>query len=230
MKSSQAKALLAFGLMLLSAACAAWLRPTQHLTEHKPKVDLERIFPTKFSDWRQEQSGPVLLVSPDQQEWLTKIYSQTLTRTYVNGVGARIMLSVAYGGDQSDATRAHRPDVCYPAQGFSVRENRDVTLVIDDTRLPVRRMVAQQSHRVEPLTYWIMVGTLPARSGTEQKLAQLRYGIHGLIPDGMLVRVSSIDDNPNRGMQLQTDFLTKLYLSADESTRTTIFGKKLPAL
>lgn len=213
--------------MLVSAASAAWLRPTIRLTEQKPKVNLEQIFPQKFADWALDTSGPIYLVSPDQQELLTKIYSQTLTRTYINGQGSRVMLSVAYGGDQSDATRAHRPDVCYPAQGFSLRESRDVTLTIGNTILPVRRMVAQQSTRIEPLTYWIMVGNLPARSGTEQKLAQLHYGIKGIIPDGMLVRVSSIDEDTDNGMRVQTDFLGKLYAAADLGTRETIFGKKV---
>jgi EpsI family protein len=39
---------------------------------------------------------------------------------YVNASGYRIMLSLAYGSDQRGALQAHKPEVRYPAQGFTL--------------------------------------------------------------------------------------------------------------
>ena len=40
------------------------------------------------------------------------------------------MLTIAYGGDQRDALRSHRQEVCYRAQGFTVRDiGHDATSV-----------------------------------------------------------------------------------------------------
>ena len=59
---------------------------------------------------------------------INKIYNQTLTRTYINPRGDRIMLSIAYGRDQSDALQMHKPELCYPAQGFRLLNNQRGTL------------------------------------------------------------------------------------------------------
>ena len=58
--------------------------------------------------------------------------------------------------------------------------------------VPVKRLVARQNSRNEPITYWITVGDKAIRSGIEQKMQRLAYGLSGKIPDGMLVRVSTI--------------------------------------
>lgn len=50
------------------------------------------------------------VVNPQTQELLDKLYSQILTRTYVNAKGYRIMLSLAYGSDQRGALQAHKID------------------------------------------------------------------------------------------------------------------------
>ena len=137
------RALLA-ALVLVSASGAAHVaRPTVHLAEQRGKVDLQTLFPTSFGGWRIDTSQPVSIVSPDVEALLNKLYAQTVTRTYVGPAGERIMLSVAYGGDQSDATRAHRPDVCYPAQGFSIVSNSNASVDVGGGQaLKVRHMYA----------------------------------------------------------------------------------------
>jgi Protein of unknown function (DUF3485) len=118
------KALIALVLMCLAFAMGQWWKPSKFLSDGQAKVDLEQMFPKTFDDWTVDTSQPVQLVSPDTQAILDKLYNQILSRTYINrSSGQRVMLSVAYGGDQSDGTRAHRPEICYPAQGFEVLAN-----------------------------------------------------------------------------------------------------------
>lgn len=170
----------------------AW-KPSKRLATSRDGFSLDRAFPPTFGSWSIEQSGIIQLISPDTEALLRSIYDQTLSRTYVQNGRNRVMLSVAYGGDQSDATRAHRPEVCYPAQGFQVSSNHEAAVSTTFGSLPVRRLVAQQGSRVEPITYWIVVGDKVALSGMQQKLAQLSYTTRGVIPDGILIRVSNID-------------------------------------
>lgn len=209
--------------LLAFAGASAW-RPTAHLADTRPKVDLETLFPKGFGNWVVDDRMPVQLVSPDTAALLNKIYNQTLSRTYVNSTGGRIMLSVAYGGDQSDATRAHRPEVCYPAQGFQVISSAEGQLDTPSQTVRVRRLVARQGGRNEPITYWIVVGDKIAITGTEQKFAQLSYSTRGLIPDGMLVRVSSIDNDASAGFALQQQFVAELSSAIRPELRAQVLG------
>ena len=226
MTSPRIKAIIMLLLCLAAYAGAQAWRPTARLADTRPKVDLETMFPKAFGDWREDDRMPVQLVAPDTQAMLNKLYNQTLSRTYINPQGDRIMLSVAYGGDQSDATRAHRPEVCYPAQGFQLNERQDGTIALADRNLRVRRLVTQLGGRVEPLTYWITVGERITISGTEQKLAQLSYSTRGVVPDGMLVRVSSIDRDSSKAFGVQQGFIAALAQAIPGAQQAQVIGRR----
>ena len=105
--------------LLAAAAIAAGLKPTHRLAEEGPRVDLERLIPGQFGGWRIGEGATVVEASPDVQARLDRLYDQVLSRTYVDGGNRRVMLSIAYGGDQrNDRVQAHRPEYCYAAQGF----------------------------------------------------------------------------------------------------------------
>ena len=212
-------------LMLASAGAAHRMTPRVHLTDQIGKPDLETLFPKSFGAWRLDTSMPVILPAPDVQARLDQIYNQVLSRSYINGQGQRIMLSVAYGGDQSDGTRVHRPEVCYPAQGFQILSNRAAELPVAGKDLHVRQLTSKLSQRMEPITYWVVVGDQAVRSATEQKVAQLAYGVRGIIPDGLLVRVSSIDANSEAAFAVQQQYLTDLAGALQPAARVRVFGR-----
>ena len=211
-------------LMIVATALAATLRPSKHVADEGPKIELETLIPKEFGAWRIDASVIPVVASPDAQAVLKKIYSQTLARTYINRSGDRIMLSVAYGGDQSDSMQVHKPEVCYPAQGFSILSTLKSHLATQFGQIPVMRLVAVQGARVEPITYWITVGDRVARTGWEQKLAQLHYGLTGRIPDGMLIRVSSIDRDEARAYEVQSQFIQSVLSSMTAPTRARLIG------
>jgi EpsI family protein len=226
MTVGRVRALVVLLLVIVTlGATAAW-RPTRHLADELPKLQLDTLFPRSFGEWRVDEQQPVLLVSPDSEALLKKLYNQTLSRTYVSADGRRVMLSVAYGGDQSDATRAHRPEVCYPAQGFQMLASSTQTLPVGNETLKVRRLVAQQGGRYEPITYWIVVGGQVTSTGIEQKLAQLHYGAQGLVPDGMLVRVSSIERDDQAAFNLHGKFVSDLAGAMLGQEHSRVFGAK----
>lgn len=221
------RALLAALLMVGASGLAHVTRPTVHLAEQREAVDLETLFPKSFGGWRLDPNIPVSIVSPDVEALLKSLYAQTLSRTYVGPGGERIMLSVAYGGDQSDATRAHRPDVCYPAQGFDILANDSSSVPLGDASLPVKHMFAKLGQRFEPVTFWFIVGDRIAVTGAQQKIAQLSYGLRGYIPDGMLVRISSINPDSEAGYRAQARFIADMRSAMPQPSRLKVFGRDL---
>lgn len=226
MSAARRRALVVCVLMVAGAAAAMLALPTRQLADMVGMPNLETMFPRQFGTWRIDASMPIILPAPDVQAQLDKIYNQVLARTYVNDQGQRVMLSVAYGGDQSDATSAHRPEVCYPAQGFAILSNQASTLAIDGRRLPVRHLVSRLGGREEPITYWIVVGDEVVTTGIGQKLAQMRYGVKGVIADGMLMRVSSIDHDPAQAFAVQSAFMVELARAVDPASRLRAFGAR----
>lgn len=218
------RALAVCALMVASAAAAMLARPARPLADILGMPDLEAMFPQHFGTWRIDAGVSVILPAPDVQAKLDRIYNRVLARTYVNSQGQRVMLSVAYGGDQSDASSAHRPEVCYPAQGFAILSNQSATLSIEGRKLPVRRLVSRLGSREEPITYWIVVGDEVVTTGIGQKLAQMRYGVKGIIADGMLMRVSSIDTSPAHAFAVQSAFVAELSGTIEPKLRPRAFG------
>ncbi len=211
--------------MLLAAGLAFVLTPKTKLADQGPRIDLETMIPKQFGDWRVDESIVPLQVSPDVQAKLDKIYNQTLSRTYINSQGQRIMLSIAYGSDQSDSMAVHKPEVCYPAQGFEVLQMRKGMLDVAGISLPVVRLVAQHNSRIEPITYWISVGGEPVTGGLDRKIAQMRYGLTGKVPDGLLFRISSIDPDSTRAYALHASFASDMFQALNTDGRVTLFGK-----
>jgi len=120
------------------------------------------------------------------------------------------MLVVAYGGEQSDALKAHRQEVRYAAQGFEIRKVLTGDLRLREKTIPVTRMVAVRGPRSEPVTYWLTMGDRVVLGRLERLMVQLSFGLSGRIPDGMLVRVSSISLNQAQAFDEQTEFVSAL--------------------
>jgi len=224
MTGHRIRALVVLVVLTSFALLGLCMLPTESLASQQEKIELEKVFPSKFGEWRIDVNQPASIVSPDVQAMLDELYNQVLTRTYVDDQGNRIMLSVAYGGDQSDATRAHRPDICYPAQGFEILDSQDAQVDLFNRVLPVRHMTARLGPRVEPVTFWFVVGDRVALSGQDQKFAELRYSLRGVIADGMLVRVSSIDRDTDAAYAMQARFIKQMREAFDPNWAPRVFG------
>ncbi|ODU50247.1 MAG: EpsI family protein [Thiobacillus sp. SCN 63-374] len=218
---------LVIGLCMFTAASMALaLKPTAKLADAESQIDLETLVPARFGEWKVDETIATLLVTPELQKVIDETYSQTLTRTYVNGTGKRIMLSIAYGGSHGEGMQTHRPEVCYPAQGFQVvKDTRPAVLSTQYGELPIKRLVAAQGQRNEPITYWVVVGDQQTQFGLRMKLAQMRYTLTGVIPDGMLVRVSSIDRDETGAYDNQTDFIRSMLAAMRDAERERITGR-----
>jgi len=213
-------------LMFAASIGAMVVRPGTKLSDERPAVSLESTVPKQFGDWREAPQARVQVVNPQTQELLDRLYSEILARVYVNSSGYRIMLSLAYGSDQRGGLQAHKPEVCYPAQGFTVRSNEAGRLVTPFGEIPVRRLFTTMGPRHEPLTYWFTVGDRAVEGKIQKRIVELMFGLTGRIPDGMLFRASSIDADAQRAYRLQAQFVNELLasLSPDERKRFSGLG------
>lgn len=198
------------GVAMLAAAGAALALKPAGMQHAAANFDLGQAIPGSFDDWVIDPSIVPVLPAPDVQAKLDRIYNQVVSRTYVNAQGERIMLTVAYGGDQSDALKAHRQEVCYAAQGFEIRSLAFDNLLLQGKSVPVTRVLAVRGLRSEPVTYWLTMGDRVVLGRLERLMVQLRFGLSGRIPDGMLVRVSSISTDPARAFKGHEAFIGAL--------------------
>ncbi len=226
MNAQRRKAAAFFVGTLAASVAAVAMVPRAGVDEMTAAQALDTLFPVAFGAWHVDPD--VIPVEPPAQvrQTLAESYDQTLSRTYVNARGYRVMLSVAYGGRRNQGMDLHRPEICYPAQGFAVRrETREATFEFDRHRLPVKRLVAGSGNRNEPITYWLVIGSSVASFGYGHRLALLKYGLTGHVPDGLLVRVSSIDDDEPRAFEQQDAFLREMLVALPPSFRTRVVGQ-----
>lgn len=217
-------------LMCLASVTAYVAKFNARTVAPAPSIHLDSAIPKTFGGWREEPARGVQVVNPQTQALLDKLYSQTLSRIYVDAKGYRVMLSLAYGDDQRGGLKAHKPEVCYPAQGFRLRSNTPSQLVTPFGDVPVRRLDTQLGARLEPVTYWFAFGDRVVTGRFEQRLAELRLGLAGWTPHGLLFRVSSIDGDPQGAYREQDRFVNDLLLAMSAQDRGRLIGLSPPQL
>jgi EpsI family protein len=207
-----------------TSALTGALTPKQKMSDAQANFSLEAMIPKTFAGWTVDTSVVPLTPDPTQKELIAALYDQTLSRTYVNAEGQRVMLSIAYGGDQSKQLQLHLPEVCYVAQGFDMVRDRRDELGTGFGKLPVKRLVARQNARNEPITYWITIGDKAVMSGIDQKMQRFMYGLSGRIPDGMLVRVSTIGADEAGAYRVQDRFVKQMLDALKPGDRSRLLG------
>jgi len=212
-----------FAVLLMSAAALAapQLKPVR---AEGAAPDLESLVPAAFGDWSIDPTVVPVAPSAEVQAKLDRIYGATLSRTYVNTRGERMMLVLAYGGDQSDALKAHRQEVCYTAQGFRVSGLSQGELRTTGRAIPVTRMLAVLGERSEPVTYWFTMGDRVVRGRLERLGVELSSGLNGVVPDGVLVRVSSLSTDAGAAYAAQQAFVGELLAAVPANAATRLAG------
>jgi exosortase B len=215
---------LALSLALTSVLSAALVPKLQPVAIERASVPLEQLFPAQFGPWRLDPAAAALIRPAFEQAKQLQTYDQVLERTYMDDAGRRVMLSVAYGRQQSVGLQMHRPEVCYKAGGFKVQGLTHGELALGGHELAVTRLMASMEGRAEPITYWRLLGDDVVADETHFRLKQLAMGAVGTIPDGMLVRVSTIDDDAPSAYKLQAAFVQAMARSLNEAQRKRVLG------
>lgn len=226
MKQLQGRVYFVACLLLLTAVLAANSRPTTRMAEMGEAIDLQTLVPKRIGDWVMDEREGIKVVNPQANVAVSEIYQQVLSRHYVNTKnGNVVMLSIAYGADQSYGHDLHVPDVCYPAGGFQIVQRTDSNLQFgDNLSLPTRRLIAQRAQRREPLTYWVVVGERAVTGAVAAKLAALSYGMQGVVPDGMIIRVSTVGLPDKQAFAEQDAFAAEMLRNLPSRWKSKITG------
>jgi EpsI family protein len=217
--------ILLFALMVCASLVAWYFVPRNYLADKGSSFELETVIPEKFGNWQMLNQNSNQIINPQIQEKLDSLYSQILTRTYISKNGNRVMLSIAYGRDQRSYMAVHYPEVCYPAQGFSLKSNQIAQISVNGSPFNVRQLETQLGNqRYEPVTYWTTIGEFRSLGGFKKRLLELQYGFSGDIPDGLLFRVSSIGQDTSTQFAAQEEFLSALINAVEKDKRAVLTG------
>lgn len=213
-----------FALLATTALGTAVLRAGARSAERAEPIVLEDVVPKHFGAWHALPDARALIVNPQTQQILDKIYSQMLARTYSRGSDERVMLSIAYGSDQRGELQAHKPEVCYPAQGFNLLALQPGQLTTAYGDIRVTRLDTVAGARREHVTYWLTSGDSTVVSALDRRIQEIRFALTGRIPDGLLFRVSAIGPDAKRAEVLQEDFVRDLLAAVTPATRQRLSG------
>ena len=218
-------ALAAAGVTLLAAGLAHMVTPRELMALASDRFDLESMIPPQFGEWTVVPG--IRLVEPAGPDALeSQLYSQEVGRGYADRDGNIVMLVVAYGPSQSDRLQLHRPEFCYVADGFRVFPASETELSYRDSAplLKLKRLSAQRAQRFERISYWMRVGDGVATGVLDRQLIKLMYGLRGVIPDGTLVRVSTVGLAETAAYAVHDRFIRDLLAAVAPENRKYLVG------
>ena len=218
---------LLIGGMLAGASAGAWAWTPREKMSLLGNKELEKLIPSAFGEWR-EQPATALVVPDEEGSLAARLYSERVGRIYANADNDIVMVLIAYGGTQSDSLQLHRPEVCYPAFGFEIRGTRDVPVTLSpEIQIPGRSMVAVSNMRTEQILYWTRIGEFLPVTGAEQRWARLRTEMSGTVPDGILVRLSTVGTDADRALELNRRLAGDLMKAVGPDARRVLVGTSL---
>ena len=209
------------GAMMFVAGVGTMVAPQEGKEAH-PGPALDTLIPKQFGDWMEEPGGIVKVVDPQLQDVLDADYSQVVNRFYINPERYLIMISIAYGSG-AGPLQLHKPETCYSGDGFTVLRTSASRLTTRFGEIPVRRLLTRKGPREEQVMYWLRVGD-QAVPAWQSKLVELAYLVTGRTADGLIFRISSIDRDPSRAQQLQSQFIEQLLGTITPAERRHLSG------
>jgi len=206
------------GLLFCSAAgVAAWRQPRIKI-DYLGKEKLEDLVPKTIGRWDFVTASG--LVIPPEDDFEKTLYSEVLTRVYSDNQGSPIMLLLAQNGGQTGFLQIHRPEVCYTAGGYQISAVTPHPIRVGSTTVPANRMDASAGGPTEHVIYWTRVGNEVPASWRQQKLAVAEQNLRGLIPDAILVRVSTVNDDADAALATIDEFVRAMLQSIPPSRRS----------
>ena len=219
--------LLIGGACLAGAGTAYALIPRRRLSL-LGGVTVASIVPTHLPDWTSRDVSD--LVAPKEEDSLAaRLYGETVGRVYrQTSTGAEVMMLLAHGDTQSDDLQLHRPEICYPAFGYSIHENQAVEIPLTSgVAIPGRELVAVAPDRRETILYWSRLGEYFPTSRSEQHLDRMRTAMKGIVADGILSRFSVQAVEPKAAIAIMLAFVPSLVKGMAPGRRSALIGTSL---
>lgn len=210
------------GLALGVAAGSLIVRP-QRVFKPLSRTTIEAAIPQKFGDWTLTANSGLIMPPPD--ELSEKLYDQILTRIYAAPGSMPVMALFAYGSVQNLEFELHRPEKCYPEQGFTLSDPTVVAVNLAQRQINATLLSARRENYSEQLLYWTRIGDDFPTTSLEEKWIVARNNLAHRIPDGMLVRISVPTTDRASALALIREFIRALDASLPPLGRRLMMGE-----
>jgi EpsI family protein len=212
----------ALGIAFASVAgIAAARQPTKNV-DYLGKNKLDKILPEKLGKWTFVSSSG--LVVPPEDQLSQALYSQLLTRVYTTESGAPIMLLVAQSASQTGILQIHRPEFCYTAGGYDLSPSSPHAVNLGSSKIPALSISASILGKTEQIVYWTRIGEHLPLSWRQQRMAVAMDNLRGIIPDAVMVRVSTYGNDKAAALAEVDDFIRAMMVSIAPQVRRIFIG------
>jgi len=212
----------ALGLAFASAAGVAAARQPNRNVDYLGKAKLEDVLPKKLGRWTfVSNSG---LVVPPEDQLSRAIYSQLLTRVYARDDGLGMMLLIAQSASQTGILQIHRPEICYTAGGYRLSDIEPHMIKLPWGTIPAMSLSASSDNRTEQLLYWTRIGDHLPTTWRQQRLAVAMDNLRRVIPDAVMVRVSTLGKDRAGALAGMDDFITSMMQSISPQLRRVLMA------
>jgi len=206
------------GLLFCSAAgVAAWRQPRIKI-DYLGKEKLEDLVPKTIGRWDFVTASG--LVIPPEDDFEKTLYSQVLTRVYSDNRGTPIMLLLAQSSSQTGFLQVHRPETCYSAGGYKIATLGTHDIQVGSKVVKANLMEAESDSSTEHVIYWTRIGNMMPHSWREQKIDVAEQNLRGIVPDAILVRLSSVAPDGDAARRQIDEFVRAMIESVPAKMRS----------
>lgn len=187
-----------------------------------PQKTFEGMIPDRVGSFAFETSSGLVLPPPDTLS--NRLYDNLVTRVYASPEGEGMMCLLAYNNRQDGVLQIHRPEICYPAGGYTLSPIENVAIALPGAApLPAQLFTATGDERNEVVMYWTRIGDSFPRKWAEQRLAVARENLRGIIPDGVMVRISVVGNDAEAARPKMEAFIGDFFRAASPRLRNLLF-------
>jgi EpsI family protein len=213
---------------LIGLACAATaataVAAAPRRTEDRLKgIKLNDLVPARIGPWSYGDTQSVVVARADDA-FPTAGSDQLVARSYRADNAPTIMLLIAYGSTQGATLQLHRPETCYPGQGFKLSGFSEPGLALGPARIQARRFTATRDQRIERLVYWTRIANSFPLNTAGEYAAILGSVLSGMVPDGVLVRLSTLSSDTAQADAALGAFAAELVQSISPLGRRILLG------
>lgn len=208
------------GLGLAAGAALSYFYTPRASASPITTSQFQRMIPEKVGGWTSRKSAELVLPAEDEQQ--DKLYENLETRIYEGDGLPSMMLLIAYSSVQQNDVHVHRPEVCYPAAGFPILRSEPAEISFGPTKIFARELVADRGGLKERILYWVRVGKNFPIGWAEQRLTMAISNAKGVMPDGLLFRVSTIEESGRSSAQALEDFTIAFVAASPRLFKETV--------
>ena len=195
-------------LIVVSALTFAGVRWATHYRLQQKRLPDLSVIPYQLDRWSgvDGRFDPVYGADPADT---------SLLRVYQQGVTPPVIAYVGFFGDLTTILEVHTPEVCYPAQGWTiVRSRKSVAGIFRGARIPAREIIVDKNGNRRLVMWWYNAGPRPFETRIRYVYTLLAISAVTGRTDGSLIRLETpIDADGEAAAGARIEEFQKAFLS-----------------